>query len=199
MSRKSNAKRARARKQAMAKARAAGSACKFDDSQYEDLLYSATFDYNELSLARASTMLSPHGKTVVLTIAFASLACMLAALTIFKADIIVAIVPMCIALVSSTAVSNWQKIMARFASGTTLDMPIGGEKRHVVVCDNAVHTRSEFGESHDYDLSDLRFIRSNDDGLLMRFGKGEYVYVPCGALSEGRFRDAVRFLRNDEA
>lgn len=168
---------------------------KFDDDAYEDVRFSATFDYGELSLTRAAAQLAPRSKTATTGVAFVCLAGMVAVLMISEDNLVWALVFMVPALVALNAVTNWHKLQLRYARKTTLGAADGIGRHHVVVCEDAVHTQVEGGAVTSYSLSELRAVYDTEDCVVAGFGSKRYVYVPRAALSENRFRDLVRFLR----
>ena len=59
---------------------------------------------------------------------------------------------------------------------------------------DAVYVADESGAEERYDLSDLRSVSADDDGLLAGFGGRRYAYVPSTAMSASRFQELSREL-----
>lgn len=183
-------------KKAASRRKSASPQRKFDDTQYDGVRFSATFEYNELSLARAASWIWPRGKYVTLAVAFVSLLLLVGMLYINQDLLIPALAPLAVSIVASSLNSRWDRVQLRRAnrSSLALDETRAPQTRHVVVCDDAVHVEVEGGASDTYPLSDLRVVHSNNDSAFAGFGDGRYVYVPRSAMSEGRFRELVRFF-----
>lgn len=166
----------------------------FNDKQYGRTLFSATFDYNELTMARAAEQLGITTKNVLTVAAFVVLASMI--LVILIDESLVALVGvlfvLSIALVFVTG--RWSWFQLRYARSTSLAAPATSERRHVAITEDCVHVVSEQGEIGAYNLSDLRVVHSTGDLVVAGFGEGRYACVPRSALSENRFRELVRFL-----
>lgn len=168
----------------------------FDDSGYEDVRYAATFDYDELALSRAAELLGgERAKNALTAVNFGILAAIVLLLVIDQRNVVPAVIGVVAFVVVSTLSNKWGRAQLAYARRSTLALAVPSEKRHVVVCADAVHTRSESGTTATYPLSELRVVRSNGDCLVAGFGQRRYVYVPRRALSEQRFRDLVSFLR----
>lgn len=168
----------------------------FNDDAYENVRFSATFDYNELSLTRASTQLFPNGKNVMLGVSFFSLAGILVILVVLEADVVFVLPLIVVSVIATSLTSNWGKNQLRYARKTSLAVEGAGGRRHVVVDDDAVHTEFDDGRAPvSYPLSELRSVRATNDFVVAGFGARRYVYVPRNATSEGRFRELVRILR----
>lgn len=166
----------------------------FDDKKYGRTLFSATFEYNELAMTRASELLGLGVKNVLTGVAFVTLLALILVILIDDTLVVLvgALFVVSIALVMAT--SRWSWFQLRYARTTTLAAPATSERRHVAVADDAVHVENEDGELGCYSLSDLRVVHSTSEFLVADFGERRYVYVPRSALSENRYRDLVRFL-----
>lgn len=167
----------------------------FDDSAYDNLLVSATFEPTELGLSRAAELMGPRLRANLTAGTFASLAVLvLVALAVGNQSYPLLIALFLVSLGFLYASSNVGRLRLRYARSTTLD-PAGFQGSvHVAVCEDAVHVRDEGGAGWDYPLSELKVVNGNAEGVLAGFGQKRYVYVPRNALSEGRFRELVRFL-----
>lgn len=166
----------------------------FAGTRYDNERVSATFDYNELCFARAAELLGPRLRSAVNVGQFV----MLLAL-IFVAIMLGNAVPLLVTLfIVAVALlyvyQNWSKLQLRYARTTNLAQG-GAQRRRVVVCDDAIHLEDAQGGTEDFDLSDLRHVHDSPDSILACFAGHRYVYVPRSALSENRFRDLARFLR----
>lgn len=174
---------------------AAGERAAFDDSKYEGIHTSTTFDYNELSLIRASECLAPQLENVLTIASFASLILLVLLALALGNDAWLPLIALFLVAVALLYVTrNWAKLQVRYARTTTLDPACMGGRMHVVVCEDAVHVEDETGKTGTYPLSDLRVVYENSDFILAGFTGKRYVYVPRSSLSEGRFHDLARFL-----
>ena len=167
---------------------------RFDDAKYGRPLFSATFDYNELSFSRAANMLAPRVEPVAKLASVVPLLGIVFSALAFKDNNPLLYVCFVVAMVFLVVSSNWSQVLQGYARRTTLAPAPGGERRHVVVTDDAVHMENEQGALGSYDLSDLRVVHRNDECVVAGFGARRYAYVPRSALSEGRFRELGRFL-----
>lgn len=190
---------------ARAAAQPAADAVKFDDTAYADVRFSATFDYDELAVSRASTMIMERGRQISLGVAFVSLAILVGMLWINRDLLLPSMVFLVIAILASNATNNWPKIQRKYANKSTLALTGGAEKRHVVVCGDAVHVSvaaasgtSADGEktvrTQSYPLSELRRVTRGVECTLADFGQKRLVYVPRAALSDTRYKELGAFL-----
>lgn len=189
------AKKTTARRKAT-KARAQADApVKFSDEKYQDVRFSATFDYDEIGFVRAAEQLGPRAKTAMSAANFGSLI-VLVLVALFAGDqtaLLIILFFVAVALIYGSR--NWQGLQMRYARGTMLAPDPEAKRTHVVVCEGGVHVENEKGPVTDCDYSDLRFVHSTGESLLAVFSGRRYVFVPRSALSESRFHELVRFLR----
>lgn len=167
----------------------------FNDKKYGHTLFSATFEYGEGALARSSELLGLRLKNILTGVSFAALLSMILVLLIDSSMVVLigALFVVAAALVMMTTRWNWFQL--RYARSTTLAAPSTPERLHVAVTDDAVHVEGENGERGCYKLSDLRVVHSTSEFLVADFGERRYVYIPRKALSEGRYRSLLEFLR----
>lgn len=168
---------------------------RFDDKKYGKALFSATFDYNELSFARASETLGHGIRNVVTAAAFVALLALVVVLLVDEKPTVLVFVVFAVSLALVFATTRWDYLQMRYARRTTLAPTPPSEVRHVVVCEDSAHMENEAGPIGDFDLADLRTVRQNGDCVVAGFGEGRYIYVPRAALSENRFRELGRFLK----
>ncbi|OUO58503.1 hypothetical protein [Olsenella sp. An270] len=168
---------------------------RFDDKKYGKVLFSATYDYNELEFARASETLGHGFRSVVTAAAFVALLALVVVLLVDNKPTALVFVTFGASLVLVFASTRWDRLQVFYARRTTLAAAPPSEQRHVAVCEDCVHVESEAGPIGDFDLSDLRTVRQNSDCIVAGFGDGRYAYVPRPALSENRFRELGRFLK----
>lgn len=174
---------------------AAGQGPSFDDSAYDNVLHSVTFEYGELALTRASELLAPRLRGALTTGSFVSLVVLvLAALIVGDRGYALLIALFVLSLGVMFASSNVSALRLRYARSTTLDPAAYDGTLHVVVCDDAVHVRDASGAGADYPLAELRTVSHSSEGVLAGFGSRRYAYVPRSAMSEGRFRELTRLL-----
>ena len=166
----------------------------FDDSAYADVRVSATFEYNELSLARAAEQLAPRLKRSMLFLNFASLLVLVAAAVIVPDLTAALIVLFALSVILMYVQYNWNKLAISYARTTMLDPSAHEGAVHVVACGDALHVEDAGGAHERFDLAELRAVYATSEFVVASFGKKRYVYVPRSALSEGRFRELVRLL-----
>ncbi|WP_455139334.1 hypothetical protein [Thermophilibacter sp.] len=168
----------------------------FDDDAYDNVRFSATFDYNELTLDRAAELLAPGVHRAVQGAEVAMLLCIVGVAVLFGTETTTApIVGLGIVAVVLLFVANrWADLQVRYARSGSLAPVDGSERMHVVICDDVVHVQSDKRPVENYDLADLRVVYDNSDYLVAGFGGRDYVYVPRVALSENRYRELARFL-----
>ena len=169
----------------------------FDEKKFKSPRIQATFDYNELSLVRASNQLWQTGKNVALGVAMVSLVCIIVYILLAggEGNLAPAIVLLAVSVVSSATVTRWDKVQLRRARTTSLGLEGEAERRRVTVTDDAVHMETSNGAEVSYPLSSLCKVFATEDSVTADFGKNRYVYVPRTALSENRFRELVRILK----
>lgn len=183
-----------ARKSSASKRRADQPA--FDDHAYENVRFTATFDYNELALERAAAVLAPRAQRGVQVAEGAALLAIVVVALLFGTEgtTVPLVALFVVALVLVYVANRWTDLRLSYARHGSLKPAAGGERMHVVVCDDAVHVQSDKRPVQDLPLAGLRAVYDNMDYLVAGFGQHAYVYVPRSALSENRFRELVRFL-----
>ena len=113
-----------------------------------------------------------------------------------KDAIIVMIVLFVIATALSYVTSNWRKLQLRYARTTSLGSWTQVGRLHVAFCDDALHVEDKTGELATYPTSELRYVHETGDFVVAGFGRKRFVYVPRAALSENRWRELLRFLKD---
>lgn len=184
-----------AKKNAARHKAAAGTHPAFDDSKYDHVLYSMTFDYNELGLARASELLAPRLRGALSAASFISLAVLVLAALAFGNQgypLLIALFLVSVGLLYAS--SNIARLRLRYARTTTLDPAAYDGTLHVAVEEDAVHVSDARGAGGDYPLAELRTSNSSPEGILAGFGAKRYVFVPRSSMSEGRFRELAALL-----
>lgn len=166
----------------------------FDNSAYENIRVSATFDFNEVSLSYAAELVAPNVKRTLGPISFFALILLVFAAWQFRDQQTFLIVPAIIVMALLFVWSNWNRVQTRVICASSLALNGGAERHHVVVCDDAIHTETDKGERATYPLSELKTLHATDECLLAGFGHRRYVYIPRKALSEGRYRSLIEFL-----
>lgn len=155
----------------------------------------ATFEYNELSLMRASELLAPRLRSALTFVNFALLIIIvLIAMTLGNRAWLPLVLLFAGSVIVLYASRNWSKLQLAYARSTNLRLDGGSVQYCVVVCDDAIHVEDENGGVTTYNLSELRGIHENPDMILARFPSKRYVLIPRTALSEGRFRELSRIL-----
>lgn len=169
---------------------------KFNDEKYDHLHFSTTFEYNELCLARAAELLCPRLKQAATIGNFGALILLVLVALWAKDAIIVMIVLFVIATALSYVTSNWRKLQLRYARTTSLGSWTQVGRLHVAFCDDALHVEDKTGELATYPTSELRYVHETGDFVVAGFGRKRFVYVPRAALSENRWRELLRFLKD---
>lgn len=172
----------------------AEAAVKFDDSKYENVRFSATYDYGELPLSKAASYLG--GQKARFASLAVSMVCLVLMIVVLMADsrnLGPALLLLVVSAVGTVAITNWHKMQLRYARSSTLAYT-GEQRRHVVVTDDAVHCVAPDGAEDVFALSDLRTLSADEDGLLAGFGNRRYAYVPASSMSASRFQELVRAL-----
>ncbi|MBM6774386.1 hypothetical protein [Olsenella profusa] len=192
MAKKTAARRKAANKAAKAKTDASA---KFSDEKYQDVRFSATFDYDEMCFVRAAEQLGPRAKTAMTAANFGSLI-LLVLVALFAGDqTVLLIILFFVAVALIYGARNWQGLQQRYARGTMLAPDPEAARTHVAVCEDAIHVENAKGPVLDCSYSDLRFVHSTAESLVAVFTGRRYVFVPRSALSESRFHELVKFLR----
>lgn len=166
----------------------------FDDARYEGVRFSATFEYNELSLNRAAEQIAPRLKGILTVADFGSLVVLILLAMALRDQTLLLVIVFLIPATLLYVTNNLSSLQVRYARGTNLDPVTMGSRVHVTVCENSLHLCNDEGGQQDFDLSDLRFVHDTSDFLVAGFARRRYVFVPRSALSENRFHDLVRFL-----
>lgn len=182
------------RKAAKAKAQADAPA-KFNDEKYPDVRFAATFDYDEMSFVHAAEQLGPRAKTAMTAANFGSLILLVLVALLAGNQTVLLLILFFVAVAFIYGSRNWQSLQLRYARGTMLAPDPEAGRTHVVVCNGGVHVENEKGPVMDCDYPDLRFVHSTDESLVAVFSGRRYVFVPRSALSESRFHELVKFLR----
>lgn len=168
---------------------------RFDDKKYGKTLFSATFEYNELSFARAAETLGHGVRNALTAAAFVALLALIVVLLVDEKPTVLVAVVFVVSLALVYCTTRWDRLQIRYARRTTLELTPPAEVRHVAVCDDSVHVENEAGSIGDFALSELKTVRQNSDCVMAGFGSGRYAYVPRSALSENRYRELGRFLK----
>ena len=158
---------------------------KFDDEKYEGLRFSATYDYGELALSKAASYLGGQKARIAsFAVSMACLALMIVVLIADANNLAPAIVLLVLSMAATAVSTNWHNMQLGYARNSSLGFKGTSSRRHVVVS----------GAEERYDLSDLRSVSADDDGLLAGFGGRRYAYVPSTAMSASRFQELCREL-----
>ena len=183
-------------KKSPARRRDASAQSLFDDSKYEGVRVSATFEQNELTLSRASEQLAPRLKKSMTFLNLAALVMLVGAAFVLP-DVTALLVALFLVSMAATYVTyNWGKVTLRYARTTTLSPTAFQGSVHVAACDDALHVEDAHGARMDLKYADLRVVYPTAEFVLAGFGSERYVYVPRSALSEGRFRELIRILNS---
>lgn len=168
---------------------------KFDDEKYEGLRFSATYDYGELALSKAASYLGGQKARIAsFAVSMACLALMIVVLIADANNLAPAIVLLVLSMAATAVSTNWHNMQLGYARNSSLGFKGTSSRRHVVVTGDAVYVADESGAEERYDLSDLRSVSADDDGLLAGFGGRRYAYVPSTAMSASRFQGLCREL-----
>ena len=124
----------------------------FDNSAYENVRVSATFDYNEVALSYAAELIAPNVKRTLGPISFVALILLVFAAWQFRDQQTFLIAPAIIVMALLFVWSNWNRVQTHVAVRSSLALDGGSERRHVVFCDDAVHTETSGGKHETYPL-----------------------------------------------
>ena len=168
-----------------------------DDGKYGEVLYSFSYDMDDINLFNASSLIGPSRIHQVFPIAS-----MLLLLVIIGSlyDREHPIYPLAVAafvgfIALSTVVNKWTSIRSWYVSKSTLDQP-GSLDRHVVVTAQEIVVEGPDDMVTTYPLSELKAVALDEDGALAKFGGKRYVYIPARALSDTRYAALVKMLRS---
>lgn len=168
---------------------------KFDDEKYDGLRFSATYDYGELALSKAASYLGGQKARIAsFAVSMACLALMIIVLLADANNLAPAIVLLVLSMAGTVVSTNWHNMQTNYARNSSLDFKGATTRRHVAVTQTAIHVADESGAEECYNLSDLRSVSADDDGLLAGFGGRRYAYVPASSMSASRFKELVREL-----
>ncbi len=181
------------------KASAEGKLPTFDDSMYDNVRYSMTFEYGEVGLTRASELLAPRARGFILAASFVFLVILIILALTMQDNYPLLILVFVIAFCLLQAFSNISFLRLNYVRASTIDPDLYDGIIHVVVDEDTVHVRDTRDVGEDYALADLKHVSANADGILARFGRRRYVFIPRGALSEGRYRSLGQLLLDTAA
>lgn len=168
----------------------------FDDSSYSNIRYSTSFDYDALDFTRAASLIAPRAKSNITIASYVVLVVIVGMLLINSKLLAPAIFMVLVWTLLQGLSRNWTWIQERQARSTTLALGNpSGERRHVVVTDDSVHTEVAGGTKVSYRIADLKHVENSELCILLSFGNKGYVYIPRSALSENRYRELGRFLQ----
>lgn len=168
---------------------------KSDDEKYEGLRFSATYDYGELALSKAASYLGGQKARIAsFVVSMVCLALMIVVLLADSHNMAPAIVLLVLSMGGTAVSTNWHNMQLNYARNSSLGFKGTSSRRHVVVTGDAVYVADESGAEERYDLSDLRSVSADEDGLLAGFGGRRYAYVPSAAMSASRFQELSREL-----
>lgn len=185
-----------AKKKANAAARRRDNTEHFDDSAYEGIRYSLTYEMDELSFSRAAALLAPPWLyNAALVCSLIGLIGIILVLVADQNNVIPAVIFFAIAILGSVVGNNWTRMVASRARKTTLGLPGEDKHRHVVITDKDLFELGPDDRKVSYPLSDLKRAAGDDEGCILDFGAKRYVYVPRAAMSENRYRSLVREAR----
>ena len=187
---------AKARKGARATAARQGAEpARFDDRRFGKPLFAATFECNELALTRGAETIGHRMRGALTAASFVALLALVIVTLVDDRAMVLMIAVFAVSLALVIATSRWDRLQRAYARHTTLAALSDSEACHVVVCEDSVHVENEDGPIGDFALSDLRTVHQNADCVVAGFGRRRYVYVPRMAMSENRFRELGRFLK----
>ena len=166
----------------------------FANNKYADERIAATFDYNELCLARASELLAPRLRAGLTVATFAALLGVIFIASVARDQLVLLVILFFAAFALLQAMQNVSKLKLRFARSTNLSPEAASPRYRAVICGDAVHLENSEGGVEDFSLIDLRRVHESPDSILACFTDKRYVYLPRSAFSEGRFRETSRIL-----
>ena len=121
----------------------------FDDARYEDVRFSATFEYNELSLNRAAEQIAPRLKGILTVADFGSLIVLILLAMALRDQTLLLVIVFLIPATLLYVTNNLSSLQVRYARGTNLDPVTMGSRVHVTVCENSLHLCNDEGGQQD--------------------------------------------------
>lgn len=173
----------------------AETAHKFDDEKYEGLRFSATYDYGELALSKAASYLGGQKARIAsFAVSMACLALMIVVLIANANNLAPAIVLLVLSMAGTAVSTNWHNMQLGYARNSSLGFKGTSSRRHVVVTGDAVYVADESGAEERYDLSDLRSVSADEDGLLAWIWRPPLRLRAVDGHERSRFQELCREL-----
>ena len=173
---------------------------KHNDEQYGEVLYSYSYDLDDLNYFNASGLVGPgRMQQIFALVSMALLLVIIGSLYDTEPPLYpVAITAVVLFFAVGAVMGNWTKIRDRYVSSTNLAQTLDA-RRHVVVTPDAVVVEGPEDRVETLPLSDLRKVAADDEGVLAKFTQRRYAYVPVRALSDQRYHGLVKLLREKSA
>ena len=168
-----------------------------DDGKYGEVLYSFSYDMDDINLFNASSLIGPSRIHQVFPIASMLLLLVIIGSLYDREHPIypLAITAFVLFIGISSMINNWTKVRDWYVTKTNLMQPGDPERRVVVTADTMVVEGPDDAVTT-YPLSELKAVALDDDGALAKFGGKRYVYIPARALSDTRYAALVKMLRS---
>ena len=169
---------------------------KRDDEKYGDVQYSFSYDMDDLNFYNATCLIG-SGRLQQFFPPIGMILLLIIILSLYDREH--PIYPLAVAafisfIALSTVINKWTTIRNWYVAKTTLGQ-LGSPERHVVVTADTITQEGPDDTVATYPLSEIRRVAEDDDGALVKLGKGRYVYIPRKALSDSRYNALVKMLR----
>ncbi|MGI6231192.1 MAG: hypothetical protein ACOYJL_09900 [Tractidigestivibacter sp.] len=166
------------------------------DRKYGTPLFSLTYEMNELEFSRAATLVySDRIKDALTAVSIVSIVLMIMSIIQNPDDLFLAMIFVVLSVVATAVSSSWPSITANRARNTSLGLVGENNRRHVVVTADKVVEEGPDDRVEEIPISDLSAFRWNDDFCVAAFSKKRFIYVPRSAMSEGRYRNLLRYFQ----
>lgn len=169
------------------------------DEKYGKPLFSLTYEMNEYELARAANLYGPDRmKDLFNGAAILSLALLIFVLVTMGDNIVLTMVLLVLAVVTSSITTSWSRFATYLARKSTLGLMGENNQHHIVVTEDKLVEEGPDDRVVEYPLSELKHSRSSNEATVVDFGNKRCVYIPRAPMSEGRYQALVRFLLDHE-
>ena len=169
------------------------------DEKYGKPLFSLTYEMSEYELARAANLYGPDRmKDLFNGAAILSLALLIFVLVTMGDNIVLTMVLLVVAVVTSSITTSWSRFATFLARNSTLGLMGENNQHHIVVTEDKLVEEGPDDRVVEYPLSELKHSRSSNEATVVDFGSKRCVYIPRAPMSEGRYQALVRFLLDHE-
>ncbi len=167
-----------------------------DDDRHGEALYSFSYDMDDVNYLNAARLVGPSRIQQIVTVSSAVfLLVIIASVYNREQPLYPATIAGFVLFFACGAVGrNWPSLRERYVARSNLAQG-SAPGRRISVTAEAMIVEGHDGTACTYPLAELKGVAEDSDGALAKFGQRRYVYIPCKALSETRFRSLVKMLR----